>query len=134
MAKLNYPEDLKYSEDHEWVRVQGDEAVIGISDFAQDELGDIVYLDLPWDEAGKGEVRQFTRFGDIESVKATSELQAPVSGQIVRLNEALRDKPELINTDPYGEGWILAVKLSDPTELARLMDAHAYQEFLKSGH
>jgi glycine cleavage system H protein len=134
MAKLNYPDDLKYSEDHEWVRVQGDEAVIGISDFAQDELGDIVYLELPWDEAAKGAIHQFTRFGDIESVKATSELQAPVSGQIVRVNEELRDKPDLVNTDPYGAGWMLAVKLDDPAELDKLMDVDAYQRFLKSGH
>jgi glycine cleavage system H protein len=134
MAKLHYPDDLKYSEDHEWVRVQGDEAIIGITDYAQDELGDVVYVDLPWDEAGKGEVRQFARFGDIESVKATSELQSPVSGQIVRVNEELRNKPELVNSDPYGAGWMLAVKLSDPTELDKLMDADAYQSFLKGGH
>lgn len=135
MATTDQPEDLKYAETHEWVRVEGDEATIGISDYAQDELGDVVYLDLPWDDAGKREIRAGERFGDIESVKATSELLAPVSGQIVRVNAALQNQSELVNTDPYGQGWMLVVKMSDPSELEKLMDAAAYTQFLDTpGH
>ncbi len=134
MATTDQPEDLKYAETHEWVRVEGDEATIGISDYAQDELGDVVYLDLPWDDAGKREIRAGERFGDIESVKATSELLAPVSGQVVRVNSALQDSSELVNTDPYGQGWMLVVKMSDPSELDKLMDAAAYTKFLDTGH
>lgn len=135
MTASDQPEDLKYAETHEWVRVEGDEAIIGISDYAQDELGDVVYLDLPWAEAGSREVHAGERFGDIESVKATSELFTPISGTIVRVNEALRDQSELVNSDPYGEGWMIAVKMSDPTELGKLMDAGAYKRFLDTaGH
>lgn len=135
MATTDQPEDLKYAETHEWARVEGDEATIGISDYAQDELGDVVYLDLPWDDAGKREIRAGERFGDIESVKATSELLAPVSGQIVRVNAALQNQSELVNTDPYGQGWMLVVKMSDPSELEKLMDAAAYTQFLDTpGH
>jgi glycine cleavage system H protein len=135
MVQTDQPGNLKYAETHEWVRVDGDEAVIGISDYAQDELGDVVYLDLPWDNAGTRQVKAGERFGDIESVKATSELYSPVSGQVVRVNDALKDKPEAVNTDPYGAGWMIAVKLSDPVELDKLMDAAAYTKFLDaSGH
>ena len=134
MATTDQPENLKYAETHEWVRVEGDEATIGISDYAQDELGDVVYLDLPWDDAGTREIRAGARFGDIESVKATSELLAPVSGQIVRVNSALQDTSELVNSDPYGQGWMLVVKMSDPAELDKLMDAAAYTKFLGTGH
>jgi glycine cleavage system H protein len=135
MVQTDQPGNVKYAETHEWVRVDGDEAVIGISDYAQDELGDVVYLDLPWDNAGTRQVKAGGRFGDIESVKATSELYSPVSGQVVRVNDALKDKPEAVNTDPYGAGWMIAVKLSDPAELDKLMDAAAYTKFLgASGH
>ena len=134
MATTDQPDNLKYAETHEWVRVEGDEATIGISDYAQDELGDVVYLDLPWNDAGKREVRAGERFGDIESVKATSELLAPVSGQVVRVNSALQDSSELVNTDPYGQGWMLVVKMSDPSELDKLMDAASYTKFLGAGH
>lgn len=135
MAKTDQPDDLKYAESHEWVRVDGDEATIGISDYAQDELGDVVYLDLPWDDAGTRELKAGDHFGDIESVKATSELFTPVSGQIVRVNDKLKDQAELVNTDPYGEGWMLVLKLSDPAELDKLMDAAAYTKFLDTaGH
>lgn len=135
MAKTQQPENLKYAETHEWVRVDGDEATIGISDYAQDELGDVVYLDLPWDSAGSREVKAGEHFGDIESVKATSELFSPVSGQIVRVNDKLKDQSELVNTDPYGEGWMLVIKLSDPAEVDKLMDAAAYTQFLSTaGH
>lgn len=134
MAQTEQPENLKYAETHEWVRVKGDEATIGISDYAQDELGDVVYLDLPWDDAGKRELHAGDHFGDIESVKATSELFAPVSGQLVRVNEALRDQAELVNSEPYGNGWMLVIKLSNPAELDKLMDAAAYSKFLETAH
>lgn len=135
MAMTDQPENLKYAETHEWVRVEGDEAYIGISDYAQDELGDVVYLDLPWDDVGKREFSAGERFGDIESVKATSELFSPVSGQLVRVNEALRDQAELVNSDPYTQGWMLVIKLSNPSELDKLMDAAAYTKFLETaGH
>jgi glycine cleavage system H protein len=129
MAKLSYPTDLKYSKSDEWVRVQGDEATIGISDYAQNELGDVVYVELPWDEVGSREVTAEGHFGDIESVKATSALYAPVAGTIVRVNEALKERPELVNTDPYGEGWMIVLKLSGAPDLSHLMDAAAYQTY-----
>src|SRR5690348_929185 len=135
MSQTDQPENLKYAETHEWVRVEGDEAYIGISDYAQDELGDVVYLDLPWDDVGKREFTAGERFGDIESVKATSELFTPISGQLVRVNEALRDQTELVNSDPYSQGWMLVIRLSDRSELDKLMDATAYTRFLETaGH
>lgn len=135
MANTDVPDDLKYADTHEWVRVQGDEATIGISEYAQDELGDVVYLDLPWDDAEPRELRAGDHFGDIESVKATSELFIPISGTLLRVNAALKAAPEQVNSDPYGAGWMLVVKLSDPAELAKLMDAAAYSKFLESeGH
>ena len=124
MANLNHPKELKYSKSDEWVRVQGDEAVIGITDYAQDQLGDIVYVELPWDAASS--VTHEEKFGDIESVKATSELISPISGEVVKVNEDLKDHPELINDSPYEQGWMLVVKLSDKSELDNLMDADQY--------
>jgi glycine cleavage system H protein len=129
MAKLNFPADLKYSKSDEWVRLQGDEATIGISDYAQNELGDVVYIELPWDEVGQREVTGEGHFGDIESVKATSPLFSPVAGTIVRLNEALKERPEIVNTDPYGAGWMIVVKLSGSADLSGLMDADAYRTY-----
>ena len=129
MANLNYPADLKYSETDEWVRVEGDQATIGITDYAQDQLGDIVYIDLPWD-AGAG-VSHEGKFGDIESVKATSELISPVSGEVVQVNEALKDTPELINDSPYEGGWMLVVKITKPSELDGLMSAEEYKAYLQ---
>jgi glycine cleavage system H protein len=129
MANLNHPADLKYSKTDEWVRVQGDEATIGISDYAQDQLGDIVYVELPWDAAQN--VSHEAKFGDIESVKATSELISPVSGEIVKVNEELKDRPELINETPYGDGWMLVVKMSNPAELDSLMNADEYEAYLQ---
>src|SRR5205823_13749194 len=129
MASFNYPSDLKYTRSDEWVRVEGDEATIGITDYAQDQLGDIVYVELPWD-ASAG-VSHEAKFGDIESVKATSELISPVSGEVVKVNEELKDRPELINDEPYGEGWMLVVKMSDPAELDSLMSADEYQKYLQ---
>lgn len=122
-----YPEDLKYDREHEWVRVSGDTATIGISDFAQDQLGEVVYVDLP---SVGGAVAAGDSFGEIESVKSVSELFAPVSGEIVEVNGALDDAPETVNSDAYGDGWIIKVKLSDPAELDALMDAAAYEAFL----
>ncbi len=129
MASLKHPADLKYSETDEWVRVEGDQATIGITDYAQDQLGDIVYLDLPWDAAQS--VSHEQKFGDIESVKATSELIAPVSGEVTRVNEELKDHPELINDSPYEDGWMLVVKLSNPAELDSLMSADEYEKYLQ---
>src|SRR5437870_4954901 len=129
MANLNHPKELKYSKTDEWVRVQGDEAVIGITDYAQDQLGDIVYVELPWD-AGHS-LEHEAKFGDIESVKATSELISPVSGEVVKANEELKDHPELINDSPYENGWMLVVKMSNPAELDSLMNAEEYKAYLQ---
>ncbi len=120
---MAYPDDLRYSKEHEWVRVDDSRATIGITSFAADELGDIVFVELP--EVG-GSLSQFGTFGVVESVKAVSDLYSPVSGEVVEVNEALREAPELMNTDPFGEGWIAKVELSDTTELDGLMDAEAY--------
>jgi glycine cleavage system H protein len=121
------PGELKYAETDEWVRVEGDEATIGISDFAQNELGDVVYLELPWADAGGRTIHAGDHFGDVESVKATSPLFSPVSGLILKVNENLRDQAELVNSEPYGKGWMLVIRLSDPAELDKLMDGAAYE-------
>ncbi|WP_040929409.1 glycine cleavage system protein GcvH [Nosocomiicoccus massiliensis] len=119
------PNNLKYSEDHEWVKVDGDTVTIGITEFAQSELGDIVFVELPeeGDEIAKGD-----DFGSVESVKTVSELYAPVSGEVLEVNEELEDSPELVNESPYEEAWMLKVKLADASELDELMDAAAYDE------
>ena len=123
---MSYPDDLRYSKEHEWVRVEdGDRATIGITSFAADELGDIVFIELP--EVGTT-LTQFAPFGVVESVKAVSDLFAPTSGEVTEVNEALRDAPELLNTDPYGEGWIARVAVSDSAGLDALMDAAAYAD------
>lgn len=129
MASLNHPQNLKYSKTDEWVRVEGDEVFVGITDYAQDQLGDIVYIELPWD--GGKNVTYEEKFGDLESVKATSELMSPVSGEVVRANSELKDTPELINDDPYDKGWMLVVKLSDPAQLDALMDVEHYLKYLE---
>ena len=120
---MAYPDDLRYSKEHEWVRADDGNATIGITSFAADELGDIVFIELP--ELG-AQLAQFATFGVVESVKAVSDLYAPVSGTVVEVNEALRDAPELLNSDPFGEGWIARVELGDTSELEGLMDADAY--------
>lgn len=122
-----YPEDLKYDREHEWVRVSGDTATIGISDFAQDQLGEVVYVDLPsvGDTVSAGD-----SFGEIESVKSVSELFSPVSGEIVEVNGALDGAPETVNEDAYGAGWIIKVKLSDVAQVDAMMDAAAYEAYL----
>ena len=122
---MAYPDDLRYSKEHEWVRAEGTRATIGITSFAADELGDIVFVELP--EVGTG-LKQFATFGVVESVKAVSDLYAPVTGEVVEVNEALRSAPELLNSDPLGEGWIAKVELADPAELDALMDAAAYAD------
>jgi glycine cleavage system H protein len=122
---MHHPDDLRYSTEHEWVRVVDGVGVVGITDYAQDVLSDIVFVDLP--EAGT-RVIQFDKFGEIESVKSVSELFSPVSGEVVESNQALVDRPELVNSDPYGEGWILKVRLDDPAELGNLLTAQTYRE------
>ncbi|HVM24656.1 MAG TPA: glycine cleavage system protein GcvH [Candidatus Limnocylindrales bacterium] len=120
---MAYPDDLRYSKEHEWVRAEGDDATIGITSFAADELGDIVFIELP--DVG-ATLQQFGTFGVVESVKAVSDLYAPISGEVTEVNEALRESPELLNSDAFGEGWIAKIRLSDPAELDGLMDAEAY--------
>jgi glycine cleavage system H protein len=122
---MAYPDDLRYSKEHEWVRAEGSRATIGITSFAADELGDIVFVELP---DGGTSLNQFQTFGVVESVKAVSDLFSPVSGEVVEVNEALRDAPELLNSDPFGEGWILKVELADAAELDVLMDAATYAD------
>jgi glycine cleavage system H protein len=119
------PDDLRYSREHEWVRVEGSQAIIGITSFAADELGDIVFVELP--EPG-ARLAQFSSFGVVESVKAVSDLFAPASGEVVEVNETLRDQPELLNSDPFGAGWIAKVDLADAAELETLLDSAAYAE------
>ncbi len=126
---MDFPEELKYSKTHEWVRLEGEnEVVIGISDYAQQELGDIVYLELP--EEGDV-VEKDSAFGVIESTKATEDLYSPVSGTVVEVNTPLIDSPEVINEDPYGDGWMIRVELSEPKELEDLMNAEEYQDYIK---
>jgi glycine cleavage system H protein len=119
----NYPDDLRYSREHEWVKVDGSQATIGITSYAAGELGDIVFVEAP--QAG-AQLKQFAAFGVVESVKAVSDLFAPISGEVTEVNDALADKPELLNTEPFGDGWIAKLTLSDPAELDALLDAEAY--------
>ncbi len=122
-----YPSELKYHKEHEWVRVEDDVAIVGISHFAQDQLGEVVYVDLP----SEGDaVAADETFGEIESVKSVSELYAPVTGEVVGVNESLEDAPEVVNTDPYGEGWMVKIKMSDPSEVDALMSADDYEAFV----
>jgi glycine cleavage system H protein len=127
MAAESYPQDLKYYKEHDWVRLEGDEAVFGITWFAQHALGEIVYADMP--DVGDT-VTAGAPYGELESVKAVSDVFAPLSGEITDVNAVLEDEPQLVNEDCYGEGWILRVRLSDQAELEGLMDAEAYQTFL----
>ena len=117
------PTDLRYTKDHEWVRVDGDQATIGITEYAAGQLGDIVFVELP--EAGRT-VEQFAPFGVVESVKAVSDLFAPLSGEVVESNAELRSKPELVNSEPYGAGWMLRVRVAQPSQLDELLDPAAY--------
>jgi len=125
----NIPDDLHYSKDHEWVRVDGNVAIVGITDYAQDSLGDVVYVELPkvGDDFAANE-----SFGSVESVKAVSEVFSPVSGEIVGTNEALADSPEKVNQDPYGEGWMIRVQMSNPGEVDSMLTAAEYEDFTKA--
>jgi glycine cleavage system H protein len=124
---VNVPNDLKYTREHEWVKVEGNTATVGITDWAQGELGDIVFVELP--DIG-AEVSQMGAFGTIEAVKAVSELFAPVSGKVVEVNSALDDDPMVINRDPYGEGWMIKIDLSDAGQLEQLLDAGGYKDII----
>jgi glycine cleavage system H protein len=125
----NVPENLHYSKDHEWVRVEGDTAVVGITDHAQDQLGDVVYVELP--KAGE-EFAAHESFGSVESVKAVSEIFTPVSGKVVAANDSLNDEPEKVNQDPYGEGWMIKIKMSSSGEVDSLLTAAEYEDFTKA--
>jgi glycine cleavage system H protein len=125
-----YPETLRYSKDHEWVRVEGDLCVIGVTHYAQDELGEVVFVEVP--EPGQ-QFDAHDEIGTIESVKAVAEVFTPVGGEIVEANEALADSPELINQDPHGDGWLVKIRFGNPSELDELMDAEAYVKFLEEG-
>ncbi|HQD11770.1 MAG TPA: glycine cleavage system protein GcvH [Chitinophagales bacterium] len=124
---MNVPAELKYSKEHEWVRAEGDIAVIGITAFAQGELGDIIYVDI--DSVGET-MSQNDIFGTVEAVKTVSDLFLPVGGEIVEFNETLKDQPELVNSDPYGNGWMIKVKMSNPAELDTLLDSAGYQALI----
>lgn len=124
---MNYPDNLRYTKDHEWIRMEGDEAVIGITDFAQHELGDIVYVEIETvgQEMNAGEV-----FGTVEAVKTVSDLFLPVNGTITEVNPNLNSNPELVNSDPYGEGWMIRMRVANPSEVDGLMDMAAYQQLV----
>ncbi len=122
---MQVPQELLYTEEHEWIRIEGDIATIGITEYAQGELGDVVFVELP--EPGDS-LEQMQTFGTIEAVKAVSDLFAPVSGEVTEINGALTDTPEIINQDPYGEGWMLKIKMSSPKETEKLLSAEAYEE------
>ena len=128
MADESYPQELRYYKEHDWVRVEGEDAVFGITWFAQDALGEIVYVDLP--DLGT-QVTAGATYGELESVKAVSEVYAPLSGEIVDVNAALQDEPQYVNDDPYGEGWLVRVRMTAPGELGDLLDADAYRAFLE---
>ena len=128
LNELNFPDDVRYAKSHEWARTEGAKTKVGISDYAQDQLGDIVFVELPevGDTFGQGE-----EFGTVESVKAVSELYMPVSGEVVAINDTLEDAPEKVNNTPYGDGWMLEIKADNPAEMDDLMDNNAYVETLK---
>lgn len=124
---MNFPTNLKYTKEHEWIRIEGEEAYVGITDYAQSELGEIVFVDVDTvgETIGQGEV-----FGSVEAVKTVSDLNMPATGEVLEFNEALNDQPELVNNDPYGEGWMIKVRVTDVAELDSLMDAAAYEAFI----
>ena len=123
-----YPDDFRYSKDHEWLRVEGDKGTVGITEFAQKQLGDIVYVELPQ----PGAVLEFHQsLGVIESVKAVSDVYSPLSGEVVEINEQLMESPELVNEDPHGKGWIVRIKIKDESEVENLMSASEYEKFLE---
>ena len=125
---MNIPAELKYTKDHEWIQIEGNVATVGITDFAQGELGDIVYVDVDTldDTVEEGDV-----FGSVEAVKTVSDLFMPLSGEVIAFNETLEDAPELVNTDPYGKGWMIKIEISDNSQIEKLLNAEAYQELVK---
>lgn len=124
---MNFPSNVKYTSEHEWIRVEGDEAFVGITDYAQSELGEIVFVDV--DTIGET-IAQGEVFGSVEAVKTVSDLNMPVEGEVLEFNEALNDQPELVNNDPYGEGWMIKIAIKDKAQLDTLMDAAAYEASL----
>ena len=126
-AAETYPDDLKYHREHDWARVDGSEAVLGITWFAQDALGELVHFEAP--EPGSTITRD-SSYGEVESVKAVSDIIAPLSGEVLEVNQAVRDAPETVNEDPYGEGWLIRIRLSDPAEVDGLLDLEAYKQVL----
>ena len=124
---MNIPSELKYTKDHEWIKIEGNTAIVGVTDFAQGELGDIVYVDVDTldDTVEEGDV-----FGSVEAVKTVSDLFMPLSGEVIEFNEALEDAPELVNTDPYGEGWMIIITISDDSQIEALLDAAAYKTLI----
>jgi len=124
---MKFPSNIKYTSEHEWIRVEGSEAYVGITDYAQSELGEIVFVDV--DTIGET-IAQGEVFGSVEAVKTVSDLNMPVSGEVLEFNEALNDQPELVNNDPYGEGWMIKISVKDASEMDKLMDATAYQASL----
>lgn len=127
MSEASTPADLRYTEEHEWVRDDGDVVMVGITDYAQEQLGDVVYVDLP---VAGAQVERGQPFGEVESTKSVSDLYAPVSGTIVERNDQLEDRPELINEEPYGEGWMVTIRPTDRSELDGLLDVDAYRKLL----
>jgi glycine cleavage system H protein len=123
---MNIPEDLKYTKDHEWIRVEGNKGTIGLTDYAQGELGDIIYLDIP----SMGDVKMGDSFGTIEAVKTVADMNAPVSGKITEINNAVNDNPASVNKDPYGAGWMAKIEISNPAELDMLLTPTAYKELV----
>lgn len=126
---MNFPRDLKYTKNDEWIRVEGDAATIGISDYAQDQLSDIVYVD--YSAAPAAQVAQGASFGTVESVKAAADLYMPVDGEVLEVNKDLQQKPETVNSDPYGAAWLAKIKITNPGQLDALMDAAAYEKYCK---
>ncbi|MDA3843252.1 MAG: glycine cleavage system protein GcvH [Candidatus Kapabacteria bacterium] len=121
---MNFPEELKYTEDHEWIKVDGTTGFIGLTDHAQGELGDVVFIDI---EEDIEEIELGESFGTIEAVKTVADILAPVNGKVLEINTALNDNPETVNNDPYGEGWLIKIEITDPSELDKLMDVNAYK-------
>jgi glycine cleavage system H protein len=128
---MNFPDNLRYTKDHEWIRLEGDEAIVGVTDFAQHELGDIVYVEIETigQELNAGDV-----FGTVEAVKTVSDLYLPVSGTVTEINPKLNSNPELVNSDPYGEGWMAKIKVSNTADIESLMNAEAYQKLVSQTH
>ncbi len=124
---MNVPDELKYTSEHEWIRVEGDEIIVGVSDFAQGELGDVVFIEIETEgeQLAKGET-----FGTVEAVKTVSDMYMPVDGEIIAVNPALEDNPELVNSDPFGEGWMVRIRPSDPNQIDELLDAAAYKALI----